>query len=72
MTRARATERARFDKRGRRLPDTGHGCGCRLCEEANAPRYERRSDPGASSGGGGDRRVWHPLARSLARLARQI
>ena len=28
----------------RRLPDTGRGCGCRLCEATNAPRYERRAN----------------------------
>ncbi len=39
------TQQARYDKRGRRLPDTGRGCGCRQCEVANAPRYERRSEP---------------------------
>ena len=36
---------ARFDKHGRRLPDTGHGCGCTLCAASNAPRYERRHLP---------------------------
>ena len=36
---------ARFDKDGKQLPDTGHGCGCRLCAISNAPRYERRDDP---------------------------
>ena len=56
------TTHARFDKRGRRLPDTGHGCGCRLCEEKDAPRYERRdaTEP--------ERPVWHPLHRRLVRL----
>ena len=33
---------ARFDKQGRPLPDTGRGCGCQQCADANAPRYERR------------------------------
>src|SRR5260370_40392032 len=33
---------ARFDKFGKRLPDTGRGCGCQLCAVSNAPRYERR------------------------------
>ena len=58
---------ARFDKHGRRLPDTGRGCGCRLCEQANAPRYERRSDPARNDTG-----TWHPLQRSLVRLVRSI
>ena len=35
----------RLDKDGKQLPDTGRGCGCELCAEANAPRYERRSRP---------------------------
>jgi hypothetical protein len=52
---------ARFDKQGRRLPDTGHGCGCRLCAEANAPRYERRSGPERSG-------EWGSLQRWLMRL----
>lgn len=60
------TTHARFDKHGRRLPDTGHGCGCRLCEQVSAPRYERRADPGPQAEGG--RTVWHPLHRSIARL----
>lgn len=33
----------RFDKRGRRLEDTGRGCGCQQCADARAPRYERRA-----------------------------
>jgi len=41
---------ARYDKQGRQLPDTGYGCGCRLCAESNAPRYERRSDPDRAGG----------------------
>lgn len=49
---------ARFDKRGRKLPDTGHGCGCQLCADAGAPRYERRRAERASS--------WTPLRRHLA------
>ncbi len=56
---------ARFDKYGRRLPDTGHGCGCRQCEAAQAPRYERRE------GRRGDEDAsWSPLHRSLVRLVR--
>jgi len=57
---------ARFDKQGRRLPDTGHGCGCRLCAETNAPRYERRhADPERS----GD---WGRLQRWAVRLVQQV
>jgi len=36
---------ARFDKLGRRLADTGRGCGCQQCADAGAPRYERRAPP---------------------------
>jgi hypothetical protein len=63
-----AAQHARFDKHGRRLPDTGRGCGCRLCEQANAPRYERRSEPERE----GDAGEWNPLQRSLVRLVRGI
>jgi len=55
---------ARFDKQGRRLPDTGHGCGCRLCAESNAPRYERRRSERGTA--------WSPLRRRLVRLARSL
>jgi len=58
---------SRFDKHGRRLPDTGRGCGCRLCEQANAARYERRAEHGEP-----DRPVWTPLQRSIARLVRVL
>jgi len=61
--------KARFDKHGRRLPDTGRGCGCRLCEQANAPRYERRSEPADRNEAGGS---WNPLQRSLVRLVRSL
>jgi hypothetical protein len=49
---------ARFDKRGRRLPDTGRGCGCQQCAESNAARYERRQ---------GERGLgtWEPWQRRL-------
>ena len=57
---------ARFDKQGRRLPDTGHGCGCSMCAESNAPRYERRVE-GTRSGG-----EWGGLRRSLVRLVRGL
>ncbi len=62
---AAAAGRARYDKRGRRLPETGHGCGCRLCQQQNAPRYERREEPQQDG-----RPIWHPLRRSLERLVR--
>jgi hypothetical protein len=58
--------RARFDKQGRQLPETGRGCGCRLCEEANAPRYERREDPEREDSS------WSPLQRRVARLMRDL
>ena len=53
---------ARFDKHGKRLPDTGHGCGCQLCANTNAPRYERRDDQLEP------RRAWSPFRRRLVRL----
>lgn len=62
------TTHARFDKHGRRLPDTGRGCGCRLCEEKDAPRYERRGGAASEAPGSSSRAVWHPLHRHLARL----
>jgi hypothetical protein len=54
---------ARFAKDGRRLPDTGHGCGCRLCEESGATRYERRAESRL------DTATWGPLRRMFVRLA---
>ncbi|TMD00292.1 MAG: hypothetical protein E6I58_00695 [Chloroflexi bacterium] len=51
---------ARFDKQGNRLPDTGHGCGCQLCADANAPRYERRRTERTSA--------WSPLRRRLVQV----
>ncbi len=59
---------ARFDKQGNRLPVTGHGCGCKLCAESNAPRYERRAEDGFRS----DATVWSPLRRRLVRLVRSV
>jgi hypothetical protein len=56
---------ARFNKVGKRLPDTGHGCGCELCARSNAPRYERRRD--ARSAG-----PWGPLRRRLVQLVRSL
>lgn len=53
----------RSDKHGRRLPDTGHGCGCELCAVTNAPRYERRVD-------GRSVENWSPLRRRIFRIAR--
>jgi len=53
---------SRFDKQGRRLPDTGHGCGCRICAESNEPRYERRADAARSGG------EWGPLQRWLVQV----
>jgi len=58
---------ARFDKRGKRLPDTGHGCGCTLCAASNAPRYERRQEMREDEEGG-----WSPLRRGLVRLIRNL
>ncbi|TMF69460.1 MAG: hypothetical protein E6H82_13785 [Chloroflexi bacterium] len=57
---------ARFDKDGKQLPDTGHGCGCRLCAISNAPRYERRDDPQDRVG------EWSPLRRRLVRLMKRF
>ncbi|HKR99540.1 MAG TPA: hypothetical protein VJU79_08505 [Candidatus Dormibacteraeota bacterium] len=50
--------RARFDKEGRPLPETGRGCGCQQCADANEPRYERREQPARSM-------LWHPLVRRM-------
>jgi len=54
---------ARFDKQGRRLPDTGRGCGCQQCADADAPRYERRMDPERAT-------RWSALRRAVARVVR--
>jgi hypothetical protein len=56
---------ARFDKFGKRLPDTGRGCGCQLCAVSNAPRYERRKTRR------GDQ-LWSPMRRRLMRLVRSM
>jgi hypothetical protein len=58
---------ARFDKHGKQLPDTGRGCGCRMCEESGAPQYERRGEARAD----GDA-AWGPLRRRFARLAKGL
>jgi len=55
---------ARFDKQGNRLPDTGHGCGCQLCADSNAPRYERRRSERDSA--------WSPLRRRLVSALRSL
>jgi hypothetical protein len=57
---------ARFDKFGRRLPDTGHGCGCTLCAAAKAPRYERRQQQRFNS------YEWTTMRRRLARAIRSL
>jgi hypothetical protein len=57
---------ARFDKHGRRVPDSGHGCGCTMCAAANAPRYERRQEQRLTS------REWTSLRRRLARVIRSF
>lgn len=55
---------ARFDKQGNKLPDTGHGCGCQLCADLQAPRYERRHSERTAA--------WGPLRRRLARAMRSL
>ena len=55
---------ARFDKQGKKLPDTGHGCGCQLCADLQAPRYGRRHSEHSSA--------WGPLRRWLARALRSL
>jgi len=52
----------RYDKEGRRVPDTGRGCGCELCAALGAPRYERRHSVRIT--------VWGPVRRRLARWLR--
>ena len=56
------TTQSRFDKNGKRLTDTGRGCGCRLCEDAGAPRYERRDNVTRAGGS------WTSLRRTLVRM----
>lgn len=56
----------RYDKTGKQLPDTGHGCGCQLCETSRQPRYERRAD---NPRGGGR---WSEVRRSLVRVIRSL
>lgn len=57
---------SRYDKAGRQLPDTGRGCGCRLCEASGAPRYERRAEMPRSGG------RWSEVRRSVVRLIRNL
>jgi hypothetical protein len=57
--------RARYDKFGNRLPETGRGCGCELCARSNAPRYERRQDSRRAA-------AWGPVRRRLALLIRSL
>ena len=61
---------ARFDKQGRRLPDTGHGCGCQLCAASNAPRYERRAAERSTAWGSLHRLVVLAIRRSVSRTGR--
>src|ERR1700694_1105446 len=45
----------RYDKHGRQLPDTGHGCGCKLCAASDAPMagaLGARPDPQQAVAGG--------------------
>jgi hypothetical protein len=44
------------------MPDTGRGCGCGLCADSNAPRYERRTDPTREGA------EWSSLQRRLVRF----
>ena len=60
------TPKHRYDKTGNLLPDTGRGCGCRLCEVSGAPRYERRAE--TPRGGG----RWSELRRGVVRLFRSL
>ncbi|OLB86697.1 MAG: hypothetical protein E6I72_08025 [Chloroflexi bacterium] len=55
----------RFDKHGQRLPDTGRGCGCQQCADADAPRYERREDPLRAA-------RWSPLRRRIVSLVSRV
>ncbi len=55
---------ARFDKQGNRIPDTGHGCGCQLCADTGAARYERRRSERTAA--------WSPMRRRLALALRSL
>ena len=60
------TAQARYDKSGNQLPDTGRGCGCALCADSGAPRYERRQDATRS------RAAWSEARRDLFRAIRGL
>ncbi len=51
----------RFDKQGRQLPDSGRGCGCQLCAESKAARYERRREERSTG-------TWGPWRRRLLQV----
>ena len=55
---------ARFDKQGNPLPDTGHGCGCQMCADSDAPRYERRAAERTTA--------WGSVHRLLHRMVHRI
>ena len=55
---------ARFDKQGNQLPDTGHGCGCQLCADTDAPRYERRAEARTTA--------WNAMRRRLHRIVHRF
>ena len=57
---------ARFDKEGRPLPDTGHGCGCQICADANAPRHESRQVARSAV------LPWAIVRRGLVRLVKKL
>ena len=57
---------ARFDKQGNQLPDTGRGCGCQLCADSDAPRYERRRAAQRTA------RRWNPMRRLLHRMVHRL
>jgi len=61
----RSPIQARIDKFGKKLPDTGRGCGCELCARSNAPRYERRHNIARAG-------LWGPLRRQLAQIVRSL
>ena len=62
---------ARFDKQGNPLPDTGHGCGCQMCADSDAPRYERRAEE-RTRDWTAMRRQWHRLVHRLGGQRREV
>ncbi|HEV2218549.1 MAG TPA: hypothetical protein VGV88_13380 [Candidatus Dormibacteraeota bacterium] len=60
------TAQIRYDKCGNQLPDTGYGCGCALCADSGAPRYERRQDVARN------RATWSEARRELFRAIRGL